>query len=75
MPKLIARTALIVVVLLIAYFAGWYVERFTLGSLPNGRFEATPVTPMAFVFGFLFTSFVVILVGSLLLNRYCKRQA
>jgi hypothetical protein len=75
MGRLIARTALIVVACLALILPDCLSGTLYLGSFTEARFEATPVTPMAFLFGSLFTSFVLILVGNLLLNRYFKRHA
>jgi hypothetical protein len=65
--KVPLRILLAIVALPIAYWAGIYVERYTLAPLATGGFEGTPATVVAFFSVFFSTLVVVLVLGNILL--------
>jgi hypothetical protein len=72
MSKWTLRAGLALLSFAIAYFAAMYAESFTVAPLRNGKFEGTPVTPLAFFAAFLLALLVVFVIGNILINRYFR---
>ena len=70
--KLALRFAIVPVALVLGYFVGMYLDRFTGAPLINGKYEGTPVTPIAFFGGFFVTTVIVLVLGNALISRYFK---
>ena len=68
------RIVLILLSLPIAYFAGWYAERFTVAPLGHGLMEGTPLTEPVFFLASGLTIIVIALVGNKILSVLNPRQ-
>lgn len=66
--KLPVRFAIVPVAIVLGYFVGMYLERFTGVPLVNGKYGGTPVTPIAFFGGFFMTAVIVLVLGNALIG-------
>jgi hypothetical protein len=72
--KVLGRIFLSMFAIFVGYRAGLYAESYTMAPLASGGFEGTPATFPVFLGVFLFVLLGVLVLGSVLLNRYFRSR-
>lgn len=58
--------------LVVAYFAAYYAEGFTLVPLGNGHYEGTPLTMATFFVVFPLSAVCTFVIGNIMISRHLR---